>query len=97
MRTTPVVVHTPRLDRLARVGQADAPAPVHARLTAAASEALRERVLHGLPRLDELQRHMAEGRPLVQRLPATLRPIGADDPLGQPTRLAEPLEHGDDA
>lgn len=49
------VVDAPRFDRALRVGEADEPALVQAFVPERPVEALDEGILHGLPRVDEVE------------------------------------------
>ena len=92
MRPNVVVVHTPGLDRLSRVRQADEPTLVQALVAETPIEALRKGILHGLSRFDVLQRDAPTRCPLIQRFPAKLRAVITDNRPREAARLPESLE-----
>lgn len=53
--------------RLLRIGHAHEPALVQALIPELPVEALDERVLNRIPRLDELEFHLVRVRPLIER------------------------------
>ena len=93
MRPFALVVDAPRLDRALRVVEADQPVLVQAFVAACAVEALDERILRRLPRIDEIQHHPVRVRPGIERRAGELGPVVADDRARIPAYLRDAIEH----
>jgi len=87
-----IVILPPRLHEAASIGQPQKPVFVQAFVAEATVEALAVRVLHRLPRINEVQRDLILVSPVLQHVTDQLRTVVQDDLGGERTLVAEAVQ-----